>query len=367
MTSIARRYYHPPILEHEKAAARLDPLLTRFVHASGEESERCLASLLGGVTDQTVRAIVARTLCGAARGRAAQGLETDDVRADVLVQLIARLRRLKESPEDPIENFSAYVASIAYRTCYTHLRRLYPQRARLKNRLRYALAYDPELTLEQDALGIWRCGLTAWTTSNGPIARDPEVCERFRRNPAAFARDTVVDPAGRGLGISETVGALLRRIGEPVEFDLIVDAIAGIVGVDERPVASDRQVDAAADIPDPHEPPIQVLVRREYLTRLWREVRELPLPQRHAVLLNLRDEQNDSALPLLPLTGIATVRQIAEVLEIPALDLATLWRDLPLDDARIATRMQMTRQQVINLRKSARQRLSRRLARISKW
>jgi len=365
MTTNRPEYYHPRILYHEKPTVRLDPVLLPFLQSAGEPAERCLSALLGGATDQTIRAIVARTLCGATRGRHAVAIETDDVRADVVLQLLGRLRRLKEAPDEPIENFPAYVASIAYRTCYTHLRRLYPQRARLKNRLRYALTYDPDLTLEQDALGIWRCGLAAWTASRTPIARDPEVCDRFRRDPAAFARETVADPAAHGMGIADAVATLLKRIGEPVEFDLIVDAIAGVVGIDERPHLSDRRHDGdgTVEIPDPSESPMQMLVHREYLQRLWTEVRDLPVPQRHAVLLNLRDDENGSALPLLPLTGVASIRQIAEVLEMPALELATLWRELPLDDARIASRMQLTRQQVINLRKSARQRLARRMTR----
>ena len=120
--------------------------------------------------------------------------------------------------------------------------------------------------------------------------------------------------------------------------------------------------DGVLEIADPTESIAQTLANQGYLTRLWREVHELPVNQRTAVLLNLRDEDGGSALPLLPLTGIATIRQIAEVLDIPALDLAALWPDLPLDDARIAARLDLTRQQVINLRKSARARLSRRMA-----
>jgi hypothetical protein len=40
-----------------------------------------------------------------------------------------------------------------------------------------------------------------------------------------------------------------------------------------------------------------------------------------------------------------------------------LWKELPLDDLTIAGRLGATRQQVINLRKSARARLVRRLGR----
>ena len=64
---------------------------------------------------------------------------------------------------------------------------------------------------------------------------------------------------------------------------------------------------------------------------------------------------------LIPITGIATIHQIAEALDIPAEQFAVLWNRLPLDDATIADHLGVTRQQVINLRKSARERLARRL------
>ena len=353
---------------------RVDPALVPYLRASGEDAEQCLAVLLGGETDRTIRAIVNRTLCGAARGGRTQTLETDDIRADVIVQLLERLRRLKTQADGiAIENFPAYVASIAYRTCYTHLRRLYPQRARLKNRLRYALTYDPDLTLEQDALGIWRCGLTAW--AERPALRRPEPAgagrngetdiQWFRREPAAFARDLLPDPAGGELGITDVVGALLTRIGEPVDLDLLVDAIGGMLGIDSRSPLWAASIDeeGADQIADPAGSVAQTLIHRQHLSRLWDEVCELPVNQRTAILLNLRDDDGGAALPMLPLVGIASIRQIAETLGIPALDLAELWRELPLDDARIAARLQLTRQQVINLRKSGRERLGRRMAR----
>ena len=215
------------------------------------------------------------------------------------------------------------MASIAYRTCYTHLRRLYPQRARLKNRLRYALTYDPDLSIEQDAFGIWRCGLTEWA-EHQPEEADPKITQEFRNQPGAFARGAIPDFADQHLGIADAVKALLERVAQPISHTLMY---------------------------------------RQYLSHLWDEVCELPINQRIAILLNLRDDEGRSALPMLPPTGIATIRRIAEVLNIPALELAALWPELPLDDARIAERLALKRQQVINLRKSARERLGRRMAR----
>jgi hypothetical protein len=101
--------------------------------------------------------------------------------------------------------------------------------------------------------------------------------------------------------------------------------------------------------------------KRIFLQRLWEEVQLLPRRQRAALLLNLRDPQGHGCLALFPVTGIATLRQLGECLELSARELAEIWNELPIEDARIAELLQMTRQQVINARKSARVRLIRRL------
>ena len=101
--------------------------------------------------------------------------------------------------------------------------------------------------------------------------------------------------------------------------------------------------------------------QRRYLQELWRELVALPLRQRTALLLNLRDAHGGNALALLPAAGVASLRRVADVLELPAEAFAVLWPRLPLDDDGIAVRLGVQRQQVINLRKSARERLARRL------
>jgi hypothetical protein len=99
---------------------------------------------------------------------------------------------------------------------------------------------------------------------------------------------------------------------------------------------------------------------RRMLERTWREVLELPLGQRLALLLNLRAPHGGDALHLLAETDIASKAEIADALEMPAGELEGIWEMLPLDDAAIGARLGIQRQQVINLRKSARKRLERR-------
>ena len=87
----------------------------------------------------------------------------------------------------------------------------------------------------------------------------------------------------------------------------------------------------------------------------------MPRRQRIALLLNLRNPHGINVITLIPTTGVATFEQIAQALEIPAAEFEQLWVELPLDDLRLAAYLGATRQQVINLRKTARERLLKRM------
>jgi hypothetical protein len=98
------------------------------------------------------------------------------------------------------------------------------------------------------------------------------------------------------------------------------------------------------------------------LSLVWNEVMLLSRRHRAAILLNLRDAHGDSMIRLIPVLSIASMRQIAKCLEISIEDLSAIWNELPWDDNQIADLLGVERQQVINLRSSARLRLKRRLA-----
>ena len=111
----------------------------------------------------------------------------------------------------------------------------------------------------------------------------------------------------------------------------------------------------------PQADPAAALESRQLLDRLWGEICQLPRRQRVALLCNLRSQQGVNVITLLPATGIASIEQIAAALEIPLPEFEQLWAELPLDDLRLAQYLGATRQQIINLRRSARDRLARRL------
>jgi hypothetical protein len=102
------------------------------------------------------------------------------------------------------------------------------------------------------------------------------------------------------------------------------------------------------------------LDRRRLTARAWSEIVALPFRHRIALLLSLRDGDG-GLLWAFAASRAVTVREIAQALEMREDELTALWPDLPWADRRIAALLGCTRQQVINLRASARKRLARRL------
>jgi hypothetical protein len=148
---------------------------------------------------------------------------------------------------------------------------------------------------------------------------------------------------------------LFELAGEPLELAAVVSAAADAWAVPLYHHDGSHQMDA---FPDP-EPRVDAAIeQRDHLARVWAQIRDLPIRQRHALLLNLKDD----AITVFLTSGAASLREMAAVLEMPVEDFAALWNDLPLPDNTLAARLRCTRQQVINLRMAARKRLANRLA-----
>jgi hypothetical protein len=170
--------------------------------------------------------------------------------------------------------------------------------------------------------------------------------------------------AGKGgKELAGTIAAIFNHVRHPIEFDELVSAVAALLGISDQPLESlAEDEDAVASVGDSAEPdPAWRIEKRMFLQRLWEELEQLPRNQRTALLLNLKETSGFGCITLFPATGIASVRQLAAAVEMTPESFAELWNDLPLEDAKIAELLGLTRQQVINARKSGRERLTRRL------
>lgn len=258
--------------------------------------------------------------------------ESSDIESEVAMRMVGRLRAARDGVEPPLEDARKYVLTVAFSACHALVRRQHPERARLKNRIRYVASHDPRLAIWERQDRDWVVGLRAHQ-GQAPAPAGPQ---------AIPARGELAD-----------VVLAICKSG-PLSLDDAVSLAADALGIQDGGSAIEQDVadrSAAVDLR---------LSQRGELEWLWREVLELPEKQRAAILLNLRDDGGHGVIELLPATGIATIRQIAAALGMAVERFAALWRDLPLEDSRIAELIGVTRQQVINLRKAGRFRLLRR-------
>src|SRR6185369_12832281 len=193
---------------------------------------------------------------------------------------------------------------------------------------RYLLNTEKRFSIWEERSAEWMCGLREWQAARAPASAD--ILSRWR--------ETLADlPHGRGgLAPADLLAGIFARFGGPVEFDELVGIVGQIWGVDDPPAAPEQ---AARELESAQPDPADQLEWKQWMSRLWEEIRELPQGQRAALLLNLKCGAESSAVALLPLIGVASIREVAEVLGLPAEEFAQLWSQLPLDDLAIAARL----------------------------
>src|SRR5215510_6343083 len=320
----------------------LEPLLAE---ASPEKADELLSQLITVHAEPVIKTVI-RYKLRFSTNRETQRAEADDIQQEVVLQLLAQLQRFRKLPADhPIADVRGMAAVIAHRTCARWLRRQFPERHALKNRLYYLLTRQRGFDLWQDREGKSVAGFAVWQQQKKATLSAPNF-------PGVTKRE----------GLAETIATIFNYLNAPIEFDELVSGVATIQGISDQPSESLTDDDDAVHEPPAPEPDQAWRTeKRMFLQRLWEELQQLPRNQRAALLLNLKDASGFSSITLFPATGVATIRQLAAALEISAENLATLWNELPIEDARIAEMLGLTRQQVINARKSGRERLTRRL------
>ena len=344
-------------MSSERAARQTDTVLIPFLNAAqGSESENVLAQLLSAQAGPIIKGIIKEKLRLFTGEADLYGQDAEDVYSDVVAQILARLDSLRsDRSTDTIQDFRSYVATATFNACHQYLRRKYPQRSRLKNRVRYALTHRQDFAIWEIA-GTQVCGFASWReramkpTTNTELRQLLDECARSNEDVRA---------------LPDLLATIFKITGAPIEIDALVTTVADLQGISEASTssiaASNGELPTLEEsLPDPSVNVAGEFERRLYMQHLWSEIAALPLTQRQALLLNLKD-LHEGVIALLPLTGAATFRDIAAALDMTAEELVDLWNTLPLDDATIADRLGLTRQQVINLRKSARARLARRM------
>jgi RNA polymerase sigma factor (sigma-70 family) len=350
--------------------AEIDPLLEPLLLSDGDQrADEILSQLIALHVEPVIKRIISYKLhlnCHQNIGQTDAG----DIYQEAIVQLLEALHHLREQPHaNPVSDLRGLASVIAHRACSRWMRLRFPERHAFKNRLYYLLTRQRGFALWQNENRKLVAGFAVWQGEK--ISAPDGRLERLSDNEELLARIRLLKN-GRQTGQTGqtghdswggTLAAIFDYLGRPVEFDKLVGTLAALLQFEDRPLESIEQItDALGFEASAAEPDAAWQVeKRIFLQRLWDEIRLLPPNQRAALLFNLRDTEGGGGIALFPALRIATLHQLAEALEMSAEKLAGMWNELPLEDLRIAELLQLTRQQVINLRKAARKRLTRRL------
>ena len=270
------------------------------------------------------------------------------------------LEALAAASAQPIQDMRAFAATLAYRACADHFRAKRPERTSLAHQVRYFLSHHADFAL-WEASGDMVAGRADWRGRAPSSGGSPQLegLEAPRR-PRAWMQ---------AADWARLFHALFEHTGGPVALD---DLIAGLVTLLDVREAVQEPLDdvspaAAGTLAS------ETAVLREMLAALWAEVLALRQRQRAAYLLNFREGDLD----VFPENGVASIPEVTGAVELndarlericretpgppAALGCTALWPRLPLEDSVIAPVLDATRQQVINLRKVARERILQRL------
>lgn len=354
-------------MEPQTTTGHVDTRLLPYLQAAGEaQAQRCLRELIEQQAAPIIEGVLRRKV-GAVRGSGAPARhgqsqdeqDVEDLRGDILAQVLKRLGELHaDSQIAPIADFAGYVAVTAYNAVHMHLRRRYPQRSSLENKLRYLLEHRQGLALWQTERGEWVGGFAAWRPQKpgaGP------ALQQMLADPHAYVRTALPSVDARQMNPADLVAALLNGAGHPIGLDDLVRILGELWGIkDVKP--EPPPIEESTLPPEKLRDTVgRSVVERLDLHRYWEEIRRLPAKQCASLLLQAHDPEGNCLVELLEMQGITSLREMAEAMALLPETLAALWNDLPLEDARIASRLEITAQHVARLRMIARRRLAERL------
>lgn len=327
-----------------------DPVLHAFLVAEGSGTTEEALRLL--VEEEAVPVIVR---VAERKGIGDADVDHEEIISAAREQVIKQLLAFRSGDRTkPILQFRNYVARVAYASWVERLRSEKPRFSMLINRVRYLL----ENRTVRQSFALWE-GKSGeeWCGLKGARGRHSEVSPRGQFlivDPKAAAREIFGRSGWQHLGLARLVERVLGWVGCALEFRDLVGITAELLQISDRTEALDptnelRIDDQLTEALSPREE----AAWNEYLRWLWNEIGHLPARQSAAFLLN------SNVLRDFELLGVASIRSLAPRFEMDPEHLAVLWQRLPLDDNAIAAELNCTRQQVINLRRVARDQLGR--------
>ena len=342
-----------------------DRILCPYLEAtSGESAELLLTRLVVEEAGPTISEVL-RQSRRKYRFAGSDGLLLEDMAQEVSLQLIRRLRLLKQDPRcQPIGSYHRYVAGTTRNVFKSKIDEANPKWLILKNKVNYFFDKESRFaTWHDDHQKHILCGYELWREQKRPAAEVEfgQLLDQIRRE---LLTTKAPIKSLEELPLSQLLRLIFSHLRAPLRKKHLLQIVAFIQGV-RHTVFDVAQFESRQVVLDTGYQQSNVatnLEHRQLLEFVWSQLCELSSHQQRALLLNLRLPQGKSALTLFVEQGLVTTIQLAIMLGLSAEELTRLLESgRPLTDTEIAARLGVTTQQAQNYRKAARARLLRHL------
>jgi hypothetical protein len=356
---------------------RVDSVLLPFLCAPDEaEANRHLDALIANATPGIAK--ITRS-----------SRTPEDAFQEATHRVVKQLREFRtQGKGNLIGNYPHYVNVVASRVVKGQIRQEHPRHRSLVDSLRHVLRREPSIASWQ-ADGRKLCGFARWRDESNDRLRSHRLTQLLEE-PRSFEEVHGMQSAAT-LNHVDLLTRLFAWIGHPFTFSELAKIVCGLKRVEDlAPVTDGERAGRGLSewLPDNRKRPDEQVEWKEFLSRLWRQIEQLPRLHRLAYLLNFTAA--DGQLELFWTYGVTTIRRIGACLQISdeqfqrlwkasSLDdrlkarardacsydeqFALLWQMLPLPDAIVGQMLGTERQKVINLRRAAADRLSRQMTR----
>ena len=213
-----------------ESPVHIDALLTPLLHeTSDEQADELLSHLITTHAEPVIKNVI-RFKLRLSSYRESQRADVDDIHQEAVLQLVTQLQRFRKAPGgNPIIDMRGMAAVIAHRTCARWMRRQFPERNAVKNRLHYLLTRQRGLSLWQHEDKLL-AGFAAWQEKHQPVRNLGEI----EKLPANLRSLRITKPQE----LADAIAALFNHAGGPVEFDELVGTMAALQGISDQPIES---------------------------------------------------------------------------------------------------------------------------------
>jgi hypothetical protein len=339
------------MMQNKIFIAENDALLAPFLSSDDGAADESLNRLFEEIVIPQIRKVLASYLTLTFD-------EKEEIQSDAQARVFSILQKLrlsvflKKPLAKPIKNLSAYTSTVTFNCRKDFILSKQPEWRRKDNRLK-RMRDGGELFFFTDGEGVRFVRLESQSETVSEMEFDEivvRVCRKFPKH--LFLKTQVLAPS-----ILETTGSALPK-------NVLIKAILEItdaVNIEEIELPEEMSEYIEKD---------DFIAKRQkvYLRRVWDEIKTFPPNQRKVLILSLKETGKTEVVTLLLKKRIATIKEIADALEIGLEEFSDIFAKLPMSSREIADFLGIEdgensskEQKVDNLRSTARRLLRRRL------